>query len=493
MFSLFYLLAQAQQAPRLPWGYLVLFGLLAVAAVGLLIYFLTRVRKSEKDAEEDWGFSSRAILLRPDAGAGSELGKGQQISAKTLPKQEEPESAVVAASEPSEARLAAEGPEPALPQLSPETVSSPIAHADAIEPAEVTPPQTQRPLVEQESLSQAEQVEHADQGSLSRVEEQVKHADQGSLSQVEEQMEHADQGSPFDEEVWSQLEHPGSFVAPGPTEFAGSTAGPGAPREPYEPPRIVPIVPRTETEQPAPETGRPLSRQAPAPEIGRPFSLSQKPAKQARLEVQPRPSQSTKAATAAAGSILGLPAEVSAGPFIIDRSRGRQDAAEVGTLANYDRAPDDAAGHSGTIALLIAIVLVCGSLAAYFALPSVHVKVDEWVAHVRGIKEPPKPVAQVFPSTLDETKDPAIAKGALQNISDQPLTGLAVIVSLEPRGGGAAVTQDVPVTPDEIAPGQQGTYEFQIETKKYQRYKVAGLKSKDGVTLTYVKPNQQQQ
>jgi hypothetical protein len=94
---------------------------------------------------------------------------------------------------------------------------------------------------------------------------------------------------------------------------------------------------------------------------------------------------------------------------------------------------------------------------------------------------------------MDETKDPAQAKGTLQNISDQPLTGLVVTISLEPRGGGALVTEDLQVTPDEIPPGQQGAYEFQVETKKYQRYRIVGLKTKNGLNLTFVKPNQQQQ
>jgi hypothetical protein len=198
--------------------------------------------------------------------------------------------------------------------------------------------------------------------------------------------------------------------------------------------------------------------------------------------------------SAAAGSILGLPAEASAGPFIIDKSAVHHDAA-VGTLANYDKPPDDAAGHSGTIALLVVIVLICGFLAAYFALPSVHASINHWVARVRGVddSEPAKPVAQVFPSTIDETKEPAQARGTLQNISDQTLNGLVVTVSLEPRGGGAAVTQDLAVTPDEIPPGQQGTYEFQVETKKYQKYRIVGLKTRNGVNLAFVKPNQQQQ
>jgi hypothetical protein len=167
---------------------------------------------------------------------------------------------------------------------------------------------------------------------------------------------------------------------------------------------------------------------------------------------------------------------------------------EVGTLANYDRPPDDKAGHSGTIALIIVIALVCGSLAAYLALPPIHSRVDNWVAHVRGIdtSEPPKVVVQIFPAPYDNTKDPIVVKGSLQNISDQSLYGLVVTLSLQPRPGGDQATENAHVTPDELPAGQQGTYEFQIDGKKYLGYKIVGLRNKDGVQLGYNKPNQQQ-
>src|SRR5262249_17779509 len=204
------------------------------------------------------------------------------------------------------------------------------------------------------------------------------------------------------------------------------------------------IVPRTEQGQEVVLPPQPISHT---------LSASQEaPVGRARFESPAPLGKSAKPARAAAGSVLGLPVEASASPFIIDRSRGRQDAAQVGTFANYDKPPDDAAGHSGTIALVAVIVLVCASLGAYLTIPSVHTKADSWVAWIRGDREPAKSVAQVFPSTIDEAKDPAQARGTLQNISDRSLTGPIVIISLDPRGGGAAVTQEAQVSPDEILP-----------------------------------------
>jgi hypothetical protein len=472
MFSLI-LLAQAQQPQKLPWAFLVLFGLLALFAVGLLIYFLRRVRRTEKEAEEDWGPSSRGILLAPAtlAEAGPEKRGGTQLDQVSLTN--EPGSPVTATSGLKEAQP------PVIPASAPKEPELPaVADSAQNEPAPVEPQilnETPTPLRHVEAHSVPAQ-------PVQTVTEPGQ--EPAPVSQPELQPSLAEPGSPFDEEIWSELESPPQHAAANELDPV-TTAGVTGLKEPYEPPRIVPIVPRQDQAQ---------HGELPATRISGPTTASQQtPVKKARLEVRPPVSKSSKPTSAPAGSILGLPAEAAAGPFIIDRSRGREDSVAVGTLANYDKAPDEAAGHSGTIALMVVILLVSAALVTYFAIPSAHTGIDNLVARLRGIKEPPKPVAQVFPSTLDETKDPAVAKGALQNISDQTLNGLVVIVSLEPRGGGTPITQDVQVSPDEIAPAQQGTYEFQIETKKYQKYKVAGLKSRDGATLAYVKPNQQQQ
>jgi hypothetical protein len=484
--SLLYSLAQAQQPQKLPWGFLVLFALLALVAVGLIIYFLTRVRKSEKDAEEEWGLSGRGILLAPTTSL-PEAGKKIEARPEGAASAAEPESPVIAG---------ARAPEPEKPVTAaahaaePQSISSSVASpeppaiADSLEPAhlnivadaeahrsvnavEANPPVAGTPLaLNQDALNQVE-------------------LHQETVTPPGPQVQHPEEGSPFDEEVWSQLESPEPAVVSARDRNERRPAI-DAHKAAYEPPRIDPIVPHDE---PAVKTARP------GPDESRPLAAAsqQSSAGTARLEARPPVARSAKAVSAAAGSILGLPSEASAGPLIIDRSAVRSEDVAVGTLANYDKTPDDAAGHSGTIALLVVIVLICGCLAAYFALPSVHASINHWVARVRGVddSEPSKPVAQIF-ATMDESKERALAKGTLQNISDQSLTGLVVTISLEPRGGGAAVTQDLQVTPDEIPPGQQGAYEVQVETRKYQSYRIVGLKTKDGVNLAFVKPNQQQ-
>jgi hypothetical protein len=462
MFLIFHLLAQAQQPPRLQWALLVLFALLAVAAVGLLIYFLTRVRKSEKEAEEDWGLSSRGILLTPTAPRGPEAHeKSETPPPEVTPGPKEAEPPVIAAfGGPSETELTAESP------AEPEVALNMPAPVVPDEPAQIVPESARG------------------QGELKEE----------PTFQVEPQLQPVDQtASPFDEDVWSELQHPEPTGTPGEVVFGRpSEAGIADRKEPYEPPRIDAILPRNEPSR----KGEPT-----VPGVSYPASASQQsPPSRARLDAPParldppppKRERGKPAPGAAPGSILGLPAEGSTGPFILGKSRAQGAAVGVGTLSNYDKPPDDATSHSGTIALIVVIVIVCGSLAAYFALPPIHSRVDTLVARIRGEQEPPKIVAQLFPAPYDNTKDPIQVRGTLQNTSDQSLYGLVVTVSLQRKDGGAATTEAAQVIPEEVLPNQQGSYEFQIDAKTYKGYRVVGLKNKDGVELGYVKPNQQQ-
>jgi hypothetical protein len=527
MVSLFYLLAQAQPQ-RLPWGFLVLFGIMAIAAVGLLIYFMTRVRRTEKEAEEDWGFSNRGILLNPTTAATSAKKDPNAAPQERPPLKEHdatpweepqpkvPEAPVVAAMETAEPRWTVESPaetETAAATAAETAAGTAAGTATGTATGTMMPPDSPAPDVLPERVTV---VSSGPEQPLAEIHQE---AVEIPAAQRHSELEHAGpSGSPFGEEIWSELESPRPTApvpdaprpsAPVPDRPRRRTAPvpeaprPSAPvaealstsptaaatvhRESYEPPRIDPILPRKDQARRADQ---------PAPEVASPASASaRRPAARAALETRPRVKTSIrKPAAAAAGSVLGLPTDASAGPFIIDRSRARADAAEVGTLANYDKPPDDKAGHSGTIALVAALVVVCGSLAAYLTVPPIHSKIDNWVAHVRGIdtSEPLKAVVQIFPAPYDNTKDPIEVKGTLQNISDQSLYGLVVTVSLQPRPGGEQATEQAQVSPDELPPGQQGTYQFQIDGKKYIGYKISALKNKDGVQLGYNKPNQQQ-
>jgi len=77
-------------------------------------------------------------------------------------------------------------------------------------------------------------------------------------------------------------------------------------------------------------------------------------------------------------------------------------------------------------------------------------------------------------------------------IARKPLTDLSVEVKLERRGGGTDL-RTVPVSPSEIAPGAQGTFQFELDGKQYARYGVNRLLAKNGSEMKFVKPNQETQ
>jgi hypothetical protein len=189
-----------------------------------------------------------------------------------------------------------------------------------------------------------------------------------------------------------------------------------------------------------------------------------------------------------AGSVLGLPAETSHAPLILGKSSSGE-AQGVAALTNYGKDPDAAeTGRGGAIALLIAVLIVGGSLLAYFFIPSVHSYTNNLVARIRG-QQPPappaeKPKAQIFPSRTPEVnKNMVKVRGAVTNISDEQLEGLQVEVSLDRGEGTASETRTVPVNPNTLAPSQRGVYELEYEGSKatgFSRYKVTKLLSKNG-------------
>src|SRR5215469_8527272 len=251
------LLTQAQQPQKFPWGFL-LFGLFAVAAVGLLVYFLTRVRKSEKEAEEDWGFSNRGILLTPVTVASSEVKKTSEPAPKTPAPLPEPEPPPIAAtSETSQARPVAETPGRPDTKVVATTPPKPAS----IEAAEMMP----LPAIQDTVFAP----EH-----------------QEPVAAAEPQPHLADEGSPFDEEIWSELESPEPTTlarqseikspVPGHTRPDQSAVRVSSHKDRYEPPRIDPIVPRAEKGERTPVPPRKISRTVSASQ--------QAPANRARFE-----------------------------------------------------------------------------------------------------------------------------------------------------------------------------------------------------------------
>ncbi|PYP83602.1 MAG: hypothetical protein DMF61_22820 [Blastocatellia bacterium AA13] len=271
--------------------------------------------------------------------------------------------------------------------------------------------------------------------------------------------------SPFDDEIWAEL---GESEAPLEAPLAG-------------------MIDAHEDEADAPLAG--MVRGA---EVTRPPSRAALLAASAETVERSTTAEPHSPGAAKSGSILGLPAEPSAKPFVLGKATSQ---VGVGTITNYGKPVDDEGGKGGTITLAVVVLIIGGAVAAFFLSPRVHSSVTDWVAKMRGgaavADEPAK--AQVFPfrPELSKEKPQAVAKGTVSNISNQDLTGLAVEVSLTRKDNGPSENRRIAISPDTIAPNQQGVFEFELEPTQYTGYKVNKLFNSEGKEIKFTTPAQQ--
>ncbi|HKQ07049.1 MAG TPA: hypothetical protein VJ464_18105 [Blastocatellia bacterium] len=296
-------------------------------------------------------------------------------------------------------------------------------------------------------------------------------------------------------------------------------------REPFEPPVISPITPREQTallgarpqaaadELPRPPADRPaaksdLPHEPPRPEPTAPL-YSDRAARLDRDSETAAPDSSAAgtptggqvwdtvtAATAnrsrPAGAVLGLPTERGQGPLVLGTPARSREEIGIGALTDYGKV-DKEGGRGGLILLAIALLVFGGAALAYFLVPSVHERVNSWVARSRGIDPneatSSQPKAMIFPSRVPETdKNLVHAKGAVQNISNDALENLALDVQLNKSGGDTEMI-NVPVTPAQLAPNDQGNYAFDYDGKGVLSYTIKRLSS-NGKEVRFTAPGQ---
>ena len=101
--------------------------------------------------------------------------------------------------------------------------------------------------------------------------------------------------------------------------------------------------------------------------------------------------------------------------------------------------------------------------------------------------------AEVIPSYRPEVnKNIITARGAVDNISDEPLKNLYVEISLQSGGHASTETRKVPVTPNPLPPSQRGMFEFQYDGKRdtgFAGYKIIRLLS-DETEVKFRTPKQ---
>jgi hypothetical protein len=524
------LLLLQEQPQRLSKVVIVGAALAFITGVALVVYFYRRFKATEKEPEEDWQVGMHALFVESPAAAAPEKTSGTRILSS--------ESAEANANARIEQTIAAElyptaKPEATIPESKTELFGAarPVA-------AEPNPPAKTPAIPAAETTQSIE--------SLGPVMEKADFSAGGTqvLSSVPAETLPSEP-SPFDDEVFADLETTDSArtgltialtdstaekkgepievpqetkaqvrapSATRPFEFSRK-ATPAEPqqRQAYEPPDIFPIKHREAYEPPAIRRLEP--REAPATPTRPAVGPRETPGETAR------PWPSTKSAPAAApqepslatarfgspgvgspqpagigsrvpaGSVLGLPATASNAPLKLGAPARPQADVGIGVLVNYGK-ETETGGKGGTIALAVVVLLVAGAILSYRFVPSVNSRVNHWVQRIRGTDQEhaqlaaQQPKAKILPRNSQPDKNVVTAGGAVENISDPPITleNLEVEVSLQRGNGGPPENRRVAISPSTLEPGQRGTFEFQYDGKRdtgFVMYKIVKLWSGD--------------
>jgi hypothetical protein len=67
--------------------------------------------------------------------------------------------------------------------------------------------------------------------------------------------------------------------------------------------------------------------------------------------------------------------------------------------------------------------------------------------------------------------------GVVKNISQQPLTGLSVVLELRRRKDGGLEQSVLPVSPAQLQPEQEGSYSIKVPAQDFASIRLAGLKA----------------
>ena len=564
-------LIQTQKISWLVWAGA---GLILVMGISMLVYFFTRLKKGEKEQEEDWNISRSLFVETPPPVP--IVAQEPDVPEREVPEREFPEREVPVREAPER-----ESPDREFPpgREAPEREVPEFQHAGMIElPEEMKSPaseEAETPHLKQtltfSSQAELSAIEQPEAGQPSVYEKQEPFVWRSELPFEEIREEPAptepatelltsppphaegsfekDEESSFDE-IWAEIVEQPAPVEPALEQPAGLHLTPAEeitepplsarveqspPRERFDPPRIRPLnqreafdPPRIEPLKPHEQPARPQERnlyQEREP-YGEPLPLADTPQPVGFSEVEtdaefdpgaplmpeeavpagPYIAEPVPAAPVAsnriergrkrkaAGTVLGLPAESSGGPLIFGNHSRGEDEGGIGSLSRYGKDPDKSGGRGGMIVLALVILIIGGGALAYFYIPAFNSRVNAFVARMRGEDQPAiQPVrAQIFPDYKPQTDKTTVkARGQIYNISDEPLEGLSIEVSIETFGGREIETRTIPVNPDRLEKAQQGTYEFDYDGKRFQGYRITRLNSNNG-EVKFTTPKQGQ-
>ena len=427
-------LIQSNQTARMPWGVVIISALIVILGVSLLVYFFRRFKTSEAEAEADDHWRAPGLRLtadRPEAPASGDHGARDTQPVGSAP---------VAGYAPLSVTL---------PLASPAT---PAAEESSAGAEELEPRLRPAPSVSELSPGEAVKQHMAEENAPAIPAPQI-----------------SDAASPFAQDVWAELEGAGAVPA--------KSVAPAAPRDPYEPPRIEPIVPRKQATSPA------SVRTVPDLTPPNASAAERSPRPEVKLVHTPESTPSLSSTRDSLADAVGGPVDVP--PAAVAASSAQISHEDMGTLAHYGDDDDDGGGRGGTIALAAIIFIIVAGFLVYRFVPSVH---SAFSRARNQAADADNPKAQVFTERGDTTTNLWKMKGTVQNISSDSLANLVVGLSLEPRSEGSATHIDAPVTPDQIGGGEVGTFEFQVDAQQYKGFRITNLKTAGGKDVAFAAP-----
>jgi hypothetical protein len=446
-------LIQQQRPSWLVWSGV---ALVFVIGLSLLVYFIIRMRRSDRETEEDWNAAKSTLI-----DAETVLRPTREDQAWPSPTAAQPvaitDPAVVPPTEPG----------PVHPTVSRSEIPAPLAvettsDSAAAEPAGAAP----------EDHTAASQPQ-PDSGGYPGAPGTELFASADSAPEANRPA--PTEAAVLEDDVWEQLDRAGQVpdsdaVVEQPraaARFEPPRIEPIVPRRAYEPPTITQIVAKTDPASAVP-AGSPTTSQF-SSAADRKAEPAVEPAHQHVSARSPRSLGESatvapkKASRFASGSVLGLPAEPSDKPmtFAAPREGGRNHE-DIGSLANYGKPGDDEPrGHWGTITLAAAILLVAGGVLAYLYNPGFQGWVERLRMKARGTTAEAQPAddrpkVKVLPQRSQAENNQVKSWGyVFNNTNDEVLSGLAVELSMIGRDG-ANETVTVSVNPSELQPGFAG-------------------------------------
>jgi len=466
--------------------------LVFITGLSLVVYFYRRYKRVEKEGEDDWDALKGSLFVRATASEKrAELDDSPAPMESSAPVAEETASFKGATREfatpitqpPKEAE-AIVTPEPVAESITPEDVAEPIPAPQRVE---------HRATEVLASPSLREPVSTpANQPDSAEVEDDI-----WADLEIEERPVIAHQPEPPRVARVEGPSHREPFASPttelaSPREPAGTrelhSIKPPEPESQKREERRTVMLGSTPTKPPGPaESARRETRE---------FVAERAPAGSGVVEPSIAGGASRASRLAPPGSILGLPAEYSHEPLILGASARPDSETGIGGLSHYGEDLGPKGGHAGSIALAIVVILLAGGVASYFFVPAVHTPVSNWIARVRGTDaqgtfQASKPKAQIIPSfRLEVNKNMVTARGAVDNISNDPLENLEIEVSLQPGGDAPPETRRIPVTPNPLPSSARGSFQFEYDGKRdtgYAGYKITKLFS-NGTEIKFRAP-----